>query len=118
MIFVISDLLELELILAPKHVKELLSHFPVKYFERLNFNEEAEELAKIYIKEKVVGKTSIEDCRHIALATISKIDILASWNFKNIVNLERIKGYNSINLRRGYPMIEIRSPQELIIYED
>ena len=85
--FVISDLLELELIQAPEHVRELLDNFPVNYFERLNFNEEAEELAQTYIKEKVVGKTSIEDCRHIALATINRIDVLASWNFKHIVNL-------------------------------
>jgi len=49
-------------------------------------------LADNYINEKVVGKTSLEDCRHIALATIHKVDVLASWNFKHIVNLDRIKG--------------------------
>jgi len=54
--------------------------------------------------------------RHIALATIYKVDILASWNFKHIVNLEKIKGYNSVNLRLGYQMLEIRSPQDLINY--
>lgn len=75
-------------------------------------------LAGAYIQEKVVGKTSIEDCRHIAMATIYKVDVLASWNFKHIVNLERIKGYNSINLKLGYSMIEIRSPKDLIKYED
>jgi len=78
--------------------------------------EEAIELANMYIAEKVVGKTNLEDCRHIALATISKVDVLASWNFKHIVNLERIKGYNSLNLRLGYAMIEIRSPKDLINY--
>jgi len=52
------------------------------------------------------------------LATVYRIDVLASWNFKHIVNLDRIKGYNSINLRLGYPTIEIRSPLELINYED
>jgi len=36
------------------------------------------ELADRYIAEKVVGKTSLEDCRHIALATINKVDVLAS----------------------------------------
>ena len=74
-------------------------------------------LADMYISEKVVGKTSLEDCRHIALATINKVDVLASWNFKHIVNLDRIKGYNSVNLRMGYAMLEIRSPIELISYE-
>jgi len=66
--------------------------------------------------EKVVGKTSLEDCRHIALATIYKVDVLASWNFKHIVNLDRIKGYNSVNLRLGYALFEIRSPKDLIKY--
>ena len=80
--------------------------------------EEAIQLADQYIIEKVVGKTSIEDCRHIALATINRVDVLVSWNFKHIVNLDRIKGYNSVNYRLGYPMIEIRSPKDLIRYED
>jgi hypothetical protein len=61
-------------------------------------------------------KTSLEDCRHIAMATIHKVDVLASWNFKHIVNLDRIKGYNSLNLRLGYSMIEIRSPKDLVNY--
>ena len=73
-------------------------------------------LADMYIKEKVVGKTSITDCRHIALATIHKVDVLASWNFKHIVNLDKIKGYNSVNLRLGYMTLEIRSPRDLINY--
>ena len=59
--------------------------------------EEAIKLADTYITEKVVGKTSLEDCRHIALATINRVDVLASWNFKHIVNLKRIKEYNSVN---------------------
>ena len=80
--------------------------------------EEAIILADTYIAEKVVGKISLEDCRHIAIATINKVDVLASWNFKHIVNLDRIKGYNSVNYRLGYPMIEIRSPKDLIHYED
>jgi len=78
--------------------------------------EEAIELADTYISEKVVGKTSLEDCRHIALATIHKVDVLASWNFKHIVNLDRIKGYNSVNMRLGYSIIEIRSPKDLVNY--
>ena len=78
--------------------------------------EEAIKLADKYIKEKVVGKTSMEDCRHIALATIHKVDVLASWNFKHIVNLDRIKGYNSVNMRLGYTIIEIRSPKDLVNY--
>ena len=115
-IFVVSDLLDLELINAPQHVKEHLLKYSVDKFQRVELNEEAIKLADTYINEKVVGKTSVEDCRHIAMATIHKVDVLASWNFKHIVNLDRIKGYNSVNLRLGYSMIEIRSPKDLVNY--
>jgi hypothetical protein len=57
----------------------------------------------------VAGKMSLSDCRHIALATINKVDVLASWNFKHIVNLEKIKGYNSVNLRQGFQVLEKKS---------
>lgn len=114
--FVISDLLDLELINAPQQVREHLLKYSADKFQRVELTEEAIKLADTYINEKVVGKTSLEDCRHIALATIHKVDVLASWNFKHIVNLDRIKGYNSVNLRLGYSMIEIRSPKDLVNY--
>jgi predicted nucleic acid-binding protein len=115
-IFVVSDLLDLELINAPQQVKEHLLKYSADKFQRVELTEEAVKLADAYIDEKVVGKTSLEDCRHIAMATIHKVDVLASWNFKHIVNLDRIKGYNSMNLRLGYSMIEIRSPKDLVNY--
>jgi predicted nucleic acid-binding protein len=115
-IFVVSDLLDLELINAPQYVKEHLLKYSADKFQRVELTEEAIKLANTYIDEKVVGKTSLEDCRHIAMATIYKVDVLASWNFKHIVNLDRIKGFNSVNLRLGYSMIEIRSPKDLVNY--
>ena len=44
----------------------------------------------------------------------ARVDVLVSWNFKHIVNLYRIHGYNSVNLRRGYPTLEIRAPREVL----
>lgn len=115
-IFVISDLLDLELLNAPTDVREHLLQYPAASFERVELTEEAVQLADTYIREGVVGKSSLEDCRYIALATLNRVDVLVSWNFKHIVNLNRIKGYNSVNLRLGYSMIEIRSPKELVDY--
>jgi len=31
----------------------------------------------------------------------------------HIVNLKRIHAYNSVNLKRGYPLLEIRTPREV-----
>jgi len=115
-IFVISDLLDLELLKAPQRVRELLLRYGPKKFQRIELTAEAIQLADTYITENVVGKTSLEDCRHIAMATIHKVDVLASWNYKHIVNLDRIKGYNAVNLKLGYAMIEIRSPKDLVNY--
>ena len=117
-VFVISDLLDLELIDAPSYVRELLYNFSSDKFERVSLTEEIKLLADTYISTGVIGKTCLEDSRHISLATVNKVDVLASWNFKHIVNLDRIKGYNSVNLRLGYQMIEIRSPKDLIHYDN
>ena len=114
---VISDLTERELINAPDKVKTLLKDLDID-FDLIPVSRESIGLANEYLKEKVVGQTSINDCIHIATATINKVDLLISWNFKHIVNIQRIRGYNSINLRNGYSTLEIRSPKDLIDYED
>ena len=116
-IFVISDLLFKELENAPPNVKYLLENYDKKFLEEVIATNEVSELAEKYIAEKVVGRTSLDDCKHIALATINKVDVLVSWNFKHIVNLERIKGYNGVNLKTGYSVIEIRNPKDLVYYE-
>jgi len=115
-IFVISTVLLRELENAPLTVKFLLDNYDETSLEKVVLTDEARELADKYIAENVVGKTSLDDCRHIALATINKVDVLASWNFKHIVNLTRIKGYNAVNLKNGYQTLEIRNPKELINY--
>jgi hypothetical protein len=117
-IFVISTVLGKELENAPTRVKNLLDNYDKSFFEQVILTDEAKELADKYIFEKVVGRTSLDDCRHIALATINNVDVLASWNFKHIVNLKRIVGYNAVNLKNGYKTLEIRTPKELINYEE
>jgi len=116
-IFMISSVLQQELIKAPNNVRELLDKYSTDCFEYIELTNEAIDLAEKYIYEKVVGETSVNDCRHIALATINKADVLVSWNFKHIVNLDRIKGYNGVNLKYGYSVMEIRTPKELLNYD-
>lgn len=111
---VYSDLTEFELENAPEKVKEHFLDLPYEHIEFIEITEEMDQLANNYINEKVVGETSIDDCRHIACATIKKVDYLVSWNFKHIVNVFRIRGYNSINIKNGYSQLDIRSPKEII----
>jgi hypothetical protein len=109
-----SQLTEIELKTAPEKVRNLVKSIPMEYIEFLPITDTADSLANKYVQENVVGKTSIEDCRHIAIATLSNADILASWNFKHIVNVTRIRGYNSVNYKYGHKILEIRTPREII----
>jgi predicted nucleic acid-binding protein len=113
-----SNLTEGELFEAPEKIKVFFRELPKEHLEYIQITDEAIDLARQYIAENVVGKTSFDDCIHIALATIHKADILVSWNFKHIVNVYRIRGYNSVNLRLGYSAREIRSPKDIVGYED
>lgn len=103
---------------APEKVKELVKSLKIESTEFIDTTDEAVDLAVEYVTEKVVGQTSFADCLHIALATINRADFLVSWNFKHIVNVQRIRGYNAINIKNGYRQIEIRSPREFEKYED
>jgi len=103
---------------APLRVQDLVKQLKTESTDFVEVTEEAIDLATEYIKEKVVGQTSFADCLHIALATINQADYLISWNFKHIVNVQRIRGYNAINLKNGYKLLEIRSPRDFAKYED
>ena len=117
-IILYSTVTQDELENAPDKVKEFVKSLRADLTEYIETNDETVELATEYILQKVVGHTGYADCLHIALATINRADYLVSWNFKHIVNIERIRGYNSINIKNGYNELEIRSPREFEKYED
>jgi len=115
-IIIVSDILEAELLGVPDFVNKLFGSIPEEFIEKVRLSKDAAELADKYIEAKVVGKTSRADCQHIAIATLCHADVLVSWNFKHIVNLNRIRGYNGINFQNGHQMIEIRTPKEIFNY--
>lgn len=120
-ILLISDITYRELELAPKNVTNILFGLNENLLEQILTNPEVEELATEYINAGAISQKYYEDALHIAIATIQKADILISWNFKHIVNLNRIRKYNAVNLMFGYNTLEIRSPREILKdneYED
>ncbi|MFW5720699.1 MAG: PIN domain protein [Candidatus Dojkabacteria bacterium] len=113
-IAVFSDITIDEIEDAPERVKnklkELLDYNP----ELVAADSETNNLAKNYILEGAITEKYFEDAQHIAIATIFKVDVLVSWNFKHIVNLDRIRLFNSVNLKNGYSILEIRTPREIL----
>jgi hypothetical protein len=114
LILVLSTLTVQELASAPAEVRQRLAAVPEAHIETLQLDAEAKDLAEAYVAAGVLTVKMRADAQHIAMATVGRVDVLVSWNFRHIVNLQRIHGYNSVNLRRGYPMIEIRTPREVL----
>lgn len=110
----LSDLTIQELEFAREENRNLVTDINAQNRVNVFVNDEAIKLAKLYITEGALTNKSYNDALHIAVATINNADVLASWNFKHIVNLDRIRLYNSINLRFGYRLIEIRTPREIL----
>jgi len=113
-IAIISEVTLGELENAPLHVRNLLASVPEKNKEIVLLDEESRHLSNLYIREKIVTEKSLLDTRHIAIASVNHADVLVSWNFKHIVNYKLIRLYNSVNLKYGYPVLEIRTPREII----
>lgn len=114
----VSELTMLEVRGAPEKVQAILKSIPPETLAYVELNDEAVSLAKKYISEGVINEGKLVDAEHIAIATIHRADVLVSWNFKHIVNLQKIHGYNAVNLKHGYPILEIRSPREVVGYEE
>jgi hypothetical protein len=108
-----SELLEQEIVSAPPAVREVLLSIPKAAVESVSISAEVDNLAHAYVRAGVIGKRWLEDCQHVAMATVARADAIVSWNFKHIVRLDRIKGYNQVNVLSGYGMITVVSPKEV-----
>ena len=117
-IAVISDITLDELSEAPERVQENFRKIPEDNLEILISDDESRKLADLYVHEGAVSKKFYEDALHIAISTINQVNVLASWNFRHIVNLDRIRLYNAVNLKNGYTMLEIRNPREILKFSD
>lgn len=81
----------------------------------LRLDKESDELANIYLKEKAIPPKKIEDAQHVAISTCNQMDILLSWNFKHLANIQKQFSIKIINEKEGYfyPLI-LTNPMEVI----
>lgn len=79
----------------------------------LDLTDEMRKLRDIYLKEGVFTPASINDALHVTCAVIARVEILVSWNFRHLVRRTRRALINEVNIRYGFPTIEIVSPPEI-----
>ena len=114
---VVSDLVEAEIQDAPNFVQKKFFELIESGCEILTADRETIGLANQYQERKILTPKFFYDGLHIAIATVNRIDILVSWNFKHIVHFNKIHLFNAVNLEMGYKPIDIYSPREVTTYE-
>lgn len=117
-IVLISEMVEAEILSAPQQVQDILAKVSKEQLEVIAQTQDVEYLRDAYIKAGVVTSSSMNDATHVAAATFGDADVIVSWNFRHLVNIVKQRGFNAVNLREGYKIIDIRSPKELIYEED
>ena len=113
-VLVVSNVTLDELELAPEFVRGVLAGLPSLQVEIVSTSPESDDLRDAYLEAAVVGPSSSNDAAHIAVATVSNVDMVVSWNFKHIVHFEKIGGYEGVNSLRGYRSPRIYSPREVV----
>lgn len=99
-----------------KQLLEVIERYSLKI---LTFDKVSDELAKVYIKEKIIPPKKLEDAQHIAISTCNQIDVLLSWNFKHLANIQKQLSVKVINEKEGYfyPLI-LTNPMEVLYESD
>lgn len=116
-VVLVSEALAVEIASAPAAVQATFEAHR-SHMETLETTAEAAALAEAYLAARVVPAASHVDALHVALASVARADAVVSWNFKHLVQLRRIRGFHAVNVLRGHPLIEIRSPLEVIDDEE
>ena len=98
---------------APEAVRAALDAIGEAHLQQFPVGPEVIELADAYIAAGVLPQRCWPDALHVAAATVAQADLIVSWNFKHIVNYDRISRYNAVNALNGYRQIDIRSPAEI-----
>ncbi len=110
----ISTLVLEEVQRAPESVRDrIAAELKASALSVLDESTESLSLARLYIAADAIPASYEDDARHVAVASVHGIGVLVSWNFRHMVNVERKRKINSVNLREGLSLLDLVSPWEL-----
>ena len=117
---IVSDVLEDEVEKAPKHVRDFFDALPEPCIERVLSTKDSDNLAAQYICASVITDNHLNDCKHVAIATLTRADVVVSWNCRDMLNPNRIPKYSEVNetlgynTSQGYVKLEILTPDKFM----
>ena len=93
---------------------EVLTKYDLKQLS-LEALPEIQSLAKAYVEQGVIPLKKNDDALHLAVCTINQVDVLVSWNFEHLANVNKEKRVLAVNQENGYyyPM-RITTPLEVM----
>lgn len=104
---VLSALVARELDSASEAVRAVLGPLPPEHVEFLEPSADTEALADRYIDAGAVDTEMRPVAQHVAFATLARVDVLASWDYKHLLNFRRSRKWNVVNRELGHPHLPI-----------
>lgn len=85
----------------------------------LKVTDEVHGLAEKYIMGGIIPAKKKDDAYHIAFAVYNKMDVLLSWNYQHLANLETKHRITSVDIEEGYfKELELITPYGLLLDEN
>jgi len=96
----------------------VVHEYSLEMIDSIEKDDEIKALAIKYINQGIIPAHKLEDALHIAISTIYNIDILVSWNYKHLANVNKERKILSVNIIEGYPnAFKMATPME-VVYEE
>jgi hypothetical protein len=78
-------------------------------------HDEVTALADAYVTQGVIPESNYEDALHVALCTVTEMDVLISWNFEHLANVNKERRVLAVNQANGYFYpLRITTPLEVM----
>jgi hypothetical protein len=81
---------------------DVIREFNIPLIDINSQREEIEKLASLYINSKIIPVNKLEDALHVAIATVFEFEILLSWNYKHLANVNKERLILLVNVSEGY----------------
>ncbi len=81
---------------------DVIRYYDIPLIDLTAARSEIEKLAGLYIENKIIPVNKLEDALHVAIATVHEFDLLLSWNYKHLANVNKERQILLINISEGY----------------
>lgn len=72
-------------------------------------------LADAYIEQSAIPDKKYDDALHVALCTVNEVDVLLSWNYAHLANVNKERRILAVNHAKGYFYpLRITTPLEVM----